>query len=269
VQVASRDALVCLALEPIAPHLMTTCSWKLGTLKVSGGNDGDAWGELAGALSAPLVRVRQVHGVAVHVRRRGDSDSGTLPAADIILSDDPAVAIAVQTADCAPILFADSRTGAVAAAHAGWRGLAAGVPRRTIAALVQEFGSRPADLIAVAGPAIGACCYEVGADVREHFEGAGWGAMAERWFFAEPKLAPRNPSMPRLRDHPRKGRWFFDVPAVVHDQLQSAGVPPERIFVADLCTASHPGSLCSYRRDGVGAGRMAAAIRASMVPDER
>ena len=128
------------------------------------------------AVEAPLLRVRQVHGADVLVRRAGERDDGDAKdtAADIIVTDDSSVALAIQTADCVPILIVDRRTGAVAAAHAGWRGLAAGVPRIAVDTLVRELGSRPADLIAAAGPSIGACCYEVGSDVRERFAEAGW-----------------------------------------------------------------------------------------------
>jgi copper oxidase (laccase) domain-containing protein len=149
----------------------------------------------------------------------------------------------------------------VAAAHAGWRGLASGVPLATIAALVREFDCRPDDLIAAAGPSIGACCYEVGPEVRRRFEDAGWPESAmTRWFLPRPQPTVRNPSMPRLEAAARSDRWYFDSGRAARDQLETAGVTPDRIFLADLCTASHP-ALCSYRRDGVGAGRMAAAIR--------
>ena len=100
-----------------------------------GGDERRAWDEIADAMGARLVRVRQVHGADILVRRVGDDAADTLPEADIIVSNDPAVAVAIQTADCVPLLLADRRTGAVAAAHAGWRGLAAGVPRIAVDAL--------------------------------------------------------------------------------------------------------------------------------------
>ena len=152
---------------------MTTRAWQLGNGR--GAIDGGAWDEVAAAVEAPL-RSRPPgpwRGRARPPRGRSPRERPNPPAADIIVSNDPAVAIAIQTADCVPILIADRRTGAVAAAHAGWRGLAAGVPRVAVDALVREFGSRPADLIAAAGPSIGACCYEVGEDVRRAFRGSG------------------------------------------------------------------------------------------------
>lgn len=258
VQVGPLHALVCRALEPFAAHFMTTRTWDLGAPRLDA--DGGAWTQIANAIGCPLVRVRQVHGAAVLVHRAGAAPALPLPSADIIVSDDAGTAVAVQTADCVPILMADRRTGAVAVAHAGWRGLAAGVPRKAVEAMHRQFGSRPGDLVAAAGPSIGACCYEVGADVQERFEAAGWPARATAaWFHKLPQPTARNPSMLRLRAAGSE-RWYFDCWGAVRDQLESAGIAPAQIFVVELCTASHPGALCSYRRDGAGAGRMAAVI---------
>jgi YfiH family protein len=239
---------------------MTTRPWTLGS--ASRGDEG-GWEEVAKAMGVRLVRVRQVHGTDTLVRRVGDGAAGTLPVADIIVSNDPTIAAAIQTADCVPLLLADRRTGAVAAAHAGWRGLAASVPRTAVEALGRAFGSRPEDLVAAAGPSIGACCYEVGADVRRRFTEAGFPlATLSRWFFERAQPTPRNPSMAGLSTAPRPDHWYFDSGRSTRDQLESAGVPQNQVFVAELCTASHPGVLCSYRRDGSDAGRLAGVIRA-------
>ena len=169
-----------------------------------------------------------------------------LPAADVIVSDDPSLALAIQTADCLPILVADARTGAVAAAHAGWRGLAPRVPAVAVAALRREFGSDPTSLVAAAGPSISAARYEVGADVRQRFEEAGFDReRLGRWFL----------------QGTRAGHWQFDGWEATRDQLADAGIPPERILIAQLCTATDADMFCSYRRDGSPAGRMAAVIR--------
>jgi len=263
VQVGGRPALVCRALEGLAPHLFTTRHWPLGSS--STGDRAEAWDDLARQMrvdSARLVRVQQVHRADVAVRRQGDRIPPDPQQADIIITNDPAAALAVQAADCVPLLVADRRTGSVAAAHAGWRGLAAGVPRVAVEALGREFGSRPPDLVVAAGPSVGACCYEVGADVRRHFETAGFPvADLARWFHANPQTTPTNPSMPGLSAARRAGHWYFDGWAAIRDGLAAAGVPRDQIFVAELCTASHPGALCSYRRDGAPAGRMAGAIK--------
>ena len=260
-QAAHGPVLVCRALEPIAPHMITTRRWALGGGR--GGDERRAWDDIAHTMGTGLVRAHQVHGAEILVRRAGDRGPETLPAADIVVSNDPTVSAAIQTADCVPLLLADRRTGAVAAAHAGWRGLAAGVPRSAVEALAREFGSRPADLVAAAGPSIGACCYEVGAEVRDRFTAAGFPVTAiDRWFFERPQPMPQNPSMPGLGAEGRPDHWYFDSGCSTRDQLVSAGVPPDQVFLVELCTASHPGVLCSYRRDGAGAGRLAGVIRA-------
>ena len=256
---------MCTALEPLAPHAITTRDWALGSH--TDGDDADAWAEVANAMDVPagsLQRVRQVHGSDVLVRRPGDDRSAELPTADVIVSADPSIAIAIQTADCVPLLIADRRTGVVAAVHAGWRGLAAGVPLAAVRTLANQFGSRANDLIAAAGPSIRACCYEVGVDVRERFEQAGWPEqLVKGWFFTGATPTARNPSMWGLPQQPRPDHWYFDAAVAARDQLESAGVPPGQIFLAELCTASHPGVFCSYRRDGRGAGRIAGTIRAN------
>ena len=257
VQATGGPVLVCRPLEPFAAHLFTTRQWLLGS--TPNGDAAPAWLDVAAAVGVDLshlARLHQVHGAHVVVAQRS-----VRPDAEIVVSVDPDVALAIQTADCVPLLIVDARTRASAAAHAGWRGLASRVPIVAVEALARQFASRPSDLIVAAGPSIGACCYEVGDDVRVRFEAAGFkNEELARWFFRQPQQTERNPSMtglPALRPH----HWYFDGWAATRDQLAAAGVPFDRIHIAELCTASHPEYLCSYRRDGKGAGRMAAAIR--------
>ena len=247
---ASRAGLtlVCRPLEPYAAHLFTTREWRLGRAA----DDRDAgWRQVADVMDvdAPqLVRLHQVHGGTVVVRRRGEAvrAGAALPDADILVANDPSIAVAIQTADCVPLLMADRATGAVAAAHAGWRGLAAGVPGIAVRAMREAFGTTPANVIVAIGPSICAANYEVDGVVRAGFEASGaTERQLARWF------------LPGRRD----GRWQFDGWQSAIDQLQDAGVPRAEIHAARLCTAAHP-QLCSYRRDGTSAGRIAAAIRA-------
>jgi polyphenol oxidase len=277
VQAAGGPALVCRPLASLAPHLFTTRGWALGSR--TGEDGGGAWDQVAAAMQVDrshLVRVHQVHGTTVVVRRANQTAAPAVPAArpdaDIIVSNDCSFALAIQTADCVPLLIsysadrADAASGAVLAAHAGWRGLAARVPTVAVDALVREFGARPVDLVAAIGPSIGACCYEVGDDVRGRFESAGFLAeQLARWFAVEPRSSSRNRSMPSLSPQRRANHWFFDGWAAAREQLLEAGVPAQRIYSADLCTASHPEVFCSYRRDGAPAGRMAAVVRARRV----
>jgi YfiH family protein len=261
VQAAGGPALICRPLAALALHIFTTRRWPLGAM-TPGGENPAPWNDVARAMhvsAARLVRVHQVHGAAVVI---AEDARGPYPDADIIVSRDPTLALAVQAADCIPLLLADPGTGAVAAAHAGWRGLAAGVPAAAVASLTREFGSRSADLVAAIGPAIGACCYEVGGDVRDRFEAAGAsGRRLARWFLPAPIHSAANPSMSGVTGPRRADRWFFDGWRAAREQLSEAGVPDAQIFLAGLCTASHPDILCSYRRDGSLAGRIAGAVR--------
>jgi YfiH family protein len=249
-------------MAPFADHVFTDRSWLLG--RPSRSDDATGWEEIARALALDagrLVRSRQVHGstVAVH---RDDQPLAGRPNADIVIVGNSGAGAAIQTADCVPLLFVDTRSGAIAAAHAGWRGMADRVPIVTVEAMEKEFGSRASKLIAAVGPSIGPCCYEVGADVRDRFGAASFSEYElGRWFSDEPRASPANPSIARVDAAGR--RWFLDLWAAARDQLRAAGVREDRIFVAGLCSASHPSAFCSYRRDGAGAGRMAAAIRSS------
>jgi purine-nucleoside/S-methyl-5'-thioadenosine phosphorylase / adenosine deaminase len=243
-------ALVCGALQPLARHFFTTRGWALGS-PASNGSASAAWEQIASQLEVRggISRLRQVHGTCAV---RAPTPVAPLVEADIVITDDPAIGVAVQAADCVPLLLADRRSGAVAAAHAGWRGLAGRVPRSAVAAMNDAFSTRAEDLVAALGPSIGACCYEVGPDVYEAFSAAGFAAGdLKAWF---------NPSMPLPPR--RQDRWFFDGWAAVVGQLEVEGVPRSQIFHPRLCTASHPDLLPSYRRDGRAAGRIAAAITA-------
>ncbi len=247
VQAAGGPALVCGALRPFADHLFTTRGWALGSRAEPADEDWQPVATSLGVDPAHLVRMHQVHGAAVVIRRAGDGPPpGGRPDADIAVSNDPSLALAIQTADCVPLLIADRATGAVAAAHAGWRGLAARVPPVTVRAMAAAFGTRPADLVVAIGPSICAERYEVGEEVRAEFAAAGFSRdQISRWF-----LTGTRP------DH-----WQFDGWRSAQDQLESAGLAPEHIHVAAMCTATFPDILCSYRRDGRGGGRIAGAIR--------
>ena len=234
-------ALVCDPLFALSRHFFTTRDWSLGRRDQRSPDRG--WEEIAtgiGAADGRLCRVNQVHGAAVAQAR---PDRAPLEHADVIWTRDAGLAVAVQAADCVPVLLTDPRSGTVAAAHAGWRGLAARVPIEAVAAMVRESGSDPAGMVAAIGPAIGPCCYEVGADVREAFAGA-FPTGHDAWFASRPSA----------------GKYFLDTWASARAQLESAGVPESQIFVAELCTACHPQTFNSYRRDGPPAGRMAAVI---------
>lgn len=151
----------------------------------------------------------------------------------------------------------------MAAVHAGWRGLVARAPQVAIAALARTFATRPEDLLIALGPSVGACCYEVGDEVRTQFTAAGFSeGQVAHWFQRQPADLPDNPTWPQVLARERRpGHWFFDGWAATRDQIVEAGVPAEHVMTPALCTASHPDVFCSYRRDGAPSGRIVGAIR--------
>lgn len=214
-------------------------------LSASVGDDPDAVAEnrrrVAALLGVPFFVPRLVHGADVVAIDRHSLD-GPRPQADACWSRDPAVACAVTAADCLPVLFASGDGRVVAAAHAGWRGLAAGVLERTVRALVDDAGCVAGDLHAWLGPCIGPDHYEVGEDVLQAF-----GRSA-----AQPGsgFTSRAPSC-------AQARWSADLPALARQRLAAVGV--RQISGGDLCTASDPSRFFSFRRDRV-TGRMLAAV---------
>jgi YfiH family protein len=218
------------------------------------GKEPRAWTDMASGVGVPLGRVAlvaQVHGRTVRVLARRASmppDLAEVPEADAIVSDLPGLALAVQVADCVPVLLVDTRTGASGAVHAGWRGTCARIAAAAVEAMVGELGTEPRHLLAAVGPSIGPCCYEVGDDVYAAFSEAGHGAAdLTRWFSRASSAAGTR----SLR---------LDVAGANRDQLASAGVPPAAIFACGLCTMTHSTVFDSFRADGALAGRMAAII---------
>ena len=195
---------------------------------------------LARAIGAAPVFLDQVHGVRVVRLTRADALPGAqLHRADAGVTTEPGVACAVQVADCLPVLFAAPDGRGVAAAHAGWRGLAGGVLEATVQAVCDASGCQPADLQAWLGACIGPKQFEVGGDVLDAF-GASAGAAALRHFV--PSTA---------------GKWLADLPGLARDRLNVAGV--RAVSGGAWCSVSDASRFFSYRRDRV-TGRMAALV---------
>jgi YfiH family protein len=184
-------------------------------------------------LPAEPAWLEQVHGCAV-----ADLDQPAKPGspgpADAAVARIPGRVCAIQVADCMPVLFAAADGSAVAAAHAGWRGLAGGV----LEATARAMRAPPAELLAWLGPAIGQAHFEVGEEVRAAFLAADPGAAAA--FTAN-----------------ARGRWQCDLYVLARRRLAALGVPS--IHGGAWCTYADPGRFFSYRRDGR-CGRMAALI---------
>ena len=185
---------------------------------------------LAALLPGPARWLRQVHGNRVVAAETVFEPTE----ADASVTTLDGVVCAVQMADCLPVLFASVDGSRVAAAHAGWRGLAAGVLENTLEAL----GCAPAGIVAWLGPAIGPECFEVGEDVLQAFSTHDAGA--------DDCFLPSGP-----------GKWLADLPGLARRRLLAAGVTD--IHGGGLCTFSDPGRFFSHRRDRV-TGRMAALV---------
>jgi YfiH family protein len=177
--------------------------------------------------------LRQVHGTGVAQAVAG----GSPPEADAAVTGLPGVACVVLTADCLPVLFARRDGTQVAAAHAGWRGLVAGVLEATVRALCAAGGG-PADLLAWLGPAIGPEAYEVGGEVHDALLAADPGAGVA--------LRPGRP-----------GHWWLDLYTAARRRLGSAGVTA--VYGGAWCTATEAEKFFSYRRDGT-CGRQATLV---------
>ena len=216
---------LCRPLAPFAHHSLRAGCGRSRRRPVQ--TPGSAWNGIARSVAPTaraLLRARQVT-AGPYSRHREGEPIGQPADADILVTNDPQVAAAIQTADCVPVLIADTRTGAVAAAHAGWRGLAQRVPLAAVEAMVKEFGTRESKLIAAIGPAIGACCYEVGGEVRDRFAAAGFGDWEmSRWFRREAAVIA-DQSFDVRPAFPRAGGSLVSRRVVSRrDQLRAAGV---------------------------------------------
>jgi YfiH family protein len=213
----------------------------------------------AGAKNLPLVALKQIHSDVIHLfsAKPGEPCRG-----DASISNRPGLLLAVQTADCVPILIVDPKKRAIAAIHAGWRGTLVRIVEKAVGRLRLEFGSKPAELRAALGPSIGPCCYEVGADLVTKFTAQF--ADAPGYFDDARTGEEPNPlqwlnMMPPGHQPPPKN-VHLDLRKANRSQLLSAGLRAENIFVSDLCTACRTDLLFSYRHEGPQSGRLLSVI---------
>lgn len=191
--------------------------------------------QLASALQLPSAPrwLRQVHGIDVAVEPcLADGDRGESEA-DASVTCTPGTVLAILTADCLPVILAARDGSEIAAAHAGWRGLADGVLEATVAAMT----TRADRVMAWLGPAAGSRAYEIGEDVFEAF-------------------VARDPRAASAFAITRPGHWHVDLYALARLRLGDAGLHASRIHGGGLCTICDPQRFFSHRRDRVG-GRMA------------
>ncbi len=188
-------------------------------------------------LAPPVAWAKQIHSALALPARAGQCGEG-----DAVYGDTPGLALSVVTADCVPVLLAGP-DGKLAAVHAGWRGIVAGIIGETLKAAVDADpdGISP-DWSAWIGPAIGQCCYEVSEDV------------------AAEVVAASSPEVSRPGRPGHSGKPHLDLVLAARRQLEAAGVLPERVEAVPACTRCDEERLYSYRREGKGGGRNIAFI---------
>jgi hypothetical protein len=188
--------------------------------------------DMIGVARGSLVGCTQVHGIDV-ARVETPWEPGAGPRADAMVTDRPGLALGIITADCAPVLFADSEAGIAGAAHAGWRGAVAGIIEATITAMI-SLGARRDRVVAAIGPCIGRDSYEVAADLRDAVLANGpHGAR----FFAAGN---------------RDARWQFDLPEYCAARLRAAGVA--EVTVTGIDTLADEKRFFSHRRRTLAGG---------------
>lgn len=205
-----------------------------------GGDDPSALARAAGFDEQRLLTLTQVHGDRVlRVRGGDDPERVRTTRADALVTDDPDLFLAVKTADCVPVLLAHVREPVVAAAHAGWRGLVAGVIEATVREVADLAGAPRSELVAALGPAIGPCCFEVGPDVAE---------TVARAVGSREVILQRRP------------RPHVDLWGATLRRLIEAGIPRDRVELVGPCTRCAEAAFHSYRREGPGCGRQLSFI---------
>lgn len=187
-----------------------------------------------GAEKMQIVTARQTHSTERCTIESAKQARGPQPECDAMITRMTGVLLGVQTADCLPVLIADTKSGAVAGIHAGWRGTAGRITERTIADLMLSGGVNPRDCIAALGPTACADCYEVGEDVIERYK-------SEFGYW-------RN----LLVNFKENGKAHLDIRAANVQQLMFCGFSEDRIHVADFCTMHQNELFFSYRKEGRG-----------------
>jgi len=180
-------------------------------------------------------RLQQIHGCRV-IRCKHNTENGQR--ADALFTSEENLPLAVQTADCLPILLADPAHGLLAAVHAGWRGTAAGIVSQTVNAMCKA-GASTANMLATLGPCIGPCCFTI-----------------DEVCAAE--LGKRSVHQPYIIRHDY--HWSADIAAMNRAQLLQQGLTAKQIESLSLCTSCHPDRFFSYRRDHGNTGRHLAVV---------
>ena len=216
---------------------------------------------VTGRRSWPLITLRQIHSDLIH---RVEGTSQTPLAGDGLITDTPELLLAVQTADCFPIILVDRKRRAVGVFHAGWRGTVQRIAEKGVGEMRKHFQSDPRNLVAAIGPGIERCCYEVGEEVRIQFEAQfAYGSSLFREMKESDPVREKYPLLfltaraPGHSELPVK--LFLDLAEANRRQLLDAGLLAKNIDKVGPCTSCHSKMLFSFRADKGITGRMMAA----------
>ncbi|MCQ2069324.1 MAG: peptidoglycan editing factor PgeF [Bacteroidaceae bacterium] len=199
-----------------------------------------------------VVQPHQVHGCVIREVADPNTTREQLEGVDALVTNVPGVAISVRTADCIPVLLYDSTHKAIAAVHAGWRGTVQHISQKTIDSMHELYGTDAADLCAVIGPGIGPESFQVGQEVADAFADAGFpmGQILQ-------DCGPKAPTV----DNPMQGGLHIDLWKANQWLLEQAGVLPQNIQVAGICTYRNNDRFFSARREGTKCGRIINVIK--------
>lgn len=210
----------------------------------------------------PLITLRQVHSDLIHAV--SGVPAGQL-VGDGLITTTPGIVLAVQTADCVPVMVVDPKRRAVGVFHAGWRGTVKRIVEKGVGEMILRFGSNPRDLKAAIGPGIQGCCYEVGPEVRDKFHSQfAYARELFRGVGESDAVREKYPLLFLTARPPGHGalpkKLFLDLVMANRRQLLEAGVLGKNIEAATLCTACRVDLLFSHRAEGGHSGRMMGAV---------
>jgi len=220
---------------------------------------------VTGSASTPMVALRQFHSNLVVIADESAVERERPRKADGIITATPGMLLAIQTADCIPVMVADRKHRVVAAFHAGWRGTVKRIVQLGVGRMRLEFGSRPEDLVAAIGPGAGQCCYAVGEEVLSEFESQfSYARALVREVFDSDPVRRKYPMLfltQRAPGHSPIGpSLHLDLIEANRRQLLDAGVSPRAISSTGGCTNCHTQLFFSYRASHGHAGRMMSVI---------
>ena len=213
----------------------------------------------------PIVTLRQIHSSIIRRVTLAETGTASSQIADGMMTDESGILLAIQTADCIPVLVGDRRRRAVAAFHAGWRGTLKRIVEQGVGQMRLEFGSKPEDLVAAIGPGIGQCCYRVGEEVRDEFESQfSYAAELFREVCDSDPVKEKYPLLFLTARAPGHGKHdpglHLDLVEANRRQLLAAGLRARAISIVGECTNCRADRYFSYRAERGRTGRMLSAI---------